>query len=366
MSKDKDITSVAAKQRHLHLLEKVRGNQALSAAELVELERYESDEKVVLDLGKSLLKETARFAGKYLISQAFSKRLGYISENLADADTIADTAIPLSEIFKRNPKAEQAFGKGQFLRNLKSLASVVETVSEAARKLGLSSGAELRELIDTDPEVGDLWNQTRLNTKIAAREALLGAAKDGNQAAIRVVENYLKDDAKVPAGPDMHHLSQKQVADLFDVDRITVRNWEIRDKLLRNSDGSYDLYAVLKWYKDYMARKSGAGAPAADTLRDMKAEQMKLDLAERKGQLLVREEVIAGLVARAQSMVSAFNYKRRELASMCHGQTVEGIEDILGRFFAELQRKQLELPDFLELPENAEKLLQQLFEQLQH
>jgi len=65
-------------------------------------------------------------------------------------------------------------------------------------------------------------------------------------------------------------------------------------------------------------------------------------------------------------MVGAFTYKRRELASMCHGQTVEGIEDILSRFFEELQRKQLELPDFLEVPENAEKLLQQLFEMLQH
>jgi len=298
----------------------------------------------------------------YHISQTNVRRLGYECESLVDADLAAELARPLAEFLSRDAKLQDAWERGQFLRNLKGLASVVETVSEAARKLELSSGNELRELIDSDPEVGDLWNQTRLNTKIQAREALLAAAKDGNQAAIRVVENYLKDDAKVPAGPDMHHLSQKQIAELFDIDRITVRNWELRDKLPRNGDGTYDLYVTVKWYKDYMARKGGATVPAADTLRDMKAEQMKLDLAQRKGQLLGREEVIAGLVARVQAMVSACNYRRRELASMCHGQTVEGIEDILGRFFEELQRKQLEMPEFLDIPDAAQQKLVECLE----
>jgi len=301
---------------------------------------------------------------KYKISQTAARRLGYECADLVEADSAAGLSRPLAKVLEKDPKAAEAFEQGQFLRNLKALASVVETVSEAARKLGLSGGNELRELIDTDAEVGDLWNQTRLNTKIQAREALLEAAKDGNQAAIRVVENYLKDDAKVPAGPDMRHLSQKQIAELFDVDRLTVRNWELRDKLMRNADGTYDLYDVLKWFKDYSERKAGTHVAPADELRDLKAAEKKLDLAERKKRLLPREEVIAGLVARVQAMVSAFNYKRRELASMCHGQTVQGIEDILNRFFEELQRKQLELPEFLELPAEAETKLAEIFEML--
>ncbi len=357
---DKDITAIATKQRHLALLEKVRGGSALSKAELAELEQYEAGEKSA----KNLVGFSARYAGKYMISQAYAKSLGYTCENIVEANAAAGTAISLTRIFKKNPKAEQAFGAGQFLRNLKSLASVVETVSEAARKLGLSGGAELRELIDSDPEVADIWNQTRLNTKIEAREALLGAAREGNQAAIRVVENYLRDDAKTPAGPDMHHLSQKQMAELFDVDRMTVRNWEVKDRLPRNADSTYDLYSAIGWFKDYLSRKAGTTAPAADDLRQMKAEHARLDLAERKGQLLAREQVVAGLVARVQSMVSAFNYKRRELAAMCHGQTVAGIEDILSRFFEELQRKQLEIPEMLQLPEAAGQKLGELFEMI--
>jgi DNA-binding transcriptional regulator YiaG len=275
---------------------------------------------------------------------------------------IAELARPLAEFLKRDQKLQESWERGQFLRNLKALASVVETVTEAAKKLGLSSGSELRDLLDSDSEISDLWSQTRLDTKIKAREALLEAAKAGNQAAIRVVENYLKDDQKVPAGPDLHHLSQKLLAELFDIDRLTVRNWELRDKLPRNADGSYDLYVTVKWHKDYMARKSSLTAPAADTMRDMKTEQLRLDLEERKANLIARNDVIAGLVARVQAMVAALENKKRELASMCHGQTIEGIEDIIGRFFEELQRNQSEIPEFLEIPPEAEKKLQQCLE----
>ena len=304
---------------------------------------------------------------RYTISQVRLRRLGYECEDMAAADVLAGLSRPLAAVIASDEKLAAAWQRGQFLRNLKAKASVVDTVTEAAAALKLQSGQALRDILDTDLEAADIWSQTRLDTRIRVREAMLEAAKDGNQRAISVVENYLKDDRKQrPAGTDLTKLIQKEIADLFDVSRITVNDWTNKQRCPRNADGSYNLYEVIKWYDKFLKSRTAGKAPAADELRDMKAESIKLDLAERKGQLLAREEVIAGLVARVQAMVGAFTYKRRELASMCHGQTVEGIEDILSRFFEELQRKQLELPEFLEVPENAEKLLQQLFEMLQH
>lgn len=359
---------IAQKQRHLLLLGRVRGNQALTKAELEELYQYEqmaSRQKQVVRVKKPKNREprTVNRRNLYRISQTAVRRLGYECADLAEADSAAALARPLAEFLGRDEKLMAAWERGQFLRNLKAKASVVDTVTEAASALKLQSGQALREILDTDLEAANIWFQTRLDTRIRVREAMLEAAKEGNQKAISVVENYLKDDQKQrPAGTDLTRLIQKEIADLFDVTRITVNDWTNKHRCPRNADGSYNLYEAIKWYDNYLRSRAAGKAPTADTLRDMKAEQMKLDLAERKGQLLPREEVVAGLVARAQAMVGAFTYKRRELASMCHGQTVEGIEDILSRFFEELQRKQLELPDFLELPAAAEEKFNELLE----
>jgi phage terminase Nu1 subunit (DNA packaging protein) len=304
-------------------------------------------------------------ANRWRISQSRCRRLCFECENLAAADAAADLARPLASFIARDGKLKAAWERGQFLRNLEALAGVVETVSEAAGKLKLSSGRQLREILDTDIEAADIWSQTRLDTRIAARQALLAAARDGNQAAIKAVENYLRDDQRAASsGPDMSKLMQKQVADLFDVNRLTVRNWVERHGCPQNADGSYDLGQVIKWFSNYQRRKSGTHVVPADKLRDLKVERMALQLSEEKGELLNREEVIAGLLARWRNIVGAFKYKRRELASMCHNQTVEGIEDIVGRFFAELQQKQLEVPEFLKLEAGAEKKLIELFDLL--
>jgi len=304
---------------------------------------------------------------KAKLSIAAAKSLGYTSENQTAADAASGLDVTLAGLFRYKKYATQkkAFERGQFLRNLEALAGVVETVSEAARKLGLASGSALREILDTDIEAGNLWNQKRLDTKIKAREGLITAAEAGNQAAIRAIENYLRDDQRpAAAGPDLHKLMQKSIADLFDVDRLTVRNWTERHNCPRNADGSFDLASVIRWWKGYESRKSGAHVEPGDKLRTLKAEEKQLDIAQRRGELLDRNEVIAGLVARCQLAVGAFNYKRRELANMVHNQTVEGIEDILGRFFEDLQRQQLDVPEFLELPAEAAGKLQECFKLL--
>ena len=301
------------------------------------------------------------------LTVAAAKSLGYLSENLTAADADSGLDVTLAGLFryKKYAHLKAAFERGQFLRNLKAKAGVVDTVSEAAAALKLSSGQALRDILDTDIEAADIWYQTRLDTRIRVREAMLQAAKDGNQKAIAVVENYLKDqDAQRPAGSDLTKLLQKEIADLFDVTRITVNDWCNKQKCPRNSDGTHNLYEVIRWYGDYERGKTTGKMPSADTLRDVNAEINRLKLAKMRDELVEIEPVVAGLVKRWQVMVAAFQYKRRELATMCHGQTVDSMIDIFSRHFDDLQRQMLDVSDVLSLSAEAEATFNLLIEQI--
>lgn len=301
------------------------------------------------------------------LSEAAAQRLGFEHTDLAAADAVAGLKRNLAKLLgsPRHPRLKAAFQRGQFLRNLRGLAGVVATVSEAAGKLGLANGEALREILDTDAEAADIWGQTRLDTILDARAALLAAAKDGNTTAIRTVENYLREEKQASGGgADLDHLTQKDICELLAVTRVTLADWQKGHRMPRNADRSYNLSAVIGWYADFLKSKASGPAPPADTLRDMKAEKMRLEVRRQKGELLDRVEVVGGFVARWQMLVGAFTYKRRELAMMLHGQTADGIEQILGRFFEDRQAELLEVPEFLRLPATAEKKLAECYELL--
>lgn len=293
---------------------------------------------------------------KRSLSEAQSQRLGFACKDIAEADAASGLGPNLARYFLRHPRLRAAFDRGRFLANLKALAGVVATVSEAAHKLGLVSGEALREMLDTDPEAGDIWSQTRLDTIIQARQALLTAAKEGNQTAIRAVENYLREE-KQQTGPsaDLTRLSQKEICELFAVSRVTLNEWQAKHTLPRNADKTYNLSQMIRWFGEFSQRKGGGGRILpADKLRDLKATEKEMDLAQRRSQLLEREAVISDLVQRWQRIVGAFRYKRRELAMMVHGQTVERIEDALSRFFGDIKREWRIPMAALQLPPEAQ------------
>jgi len=55
---------------------------------------------------------------------------------------------------------------------------------------------------------------------------------------------------------NLRHLMQKQVAELFGVDRLTIRNWTKQHGCPRCTSGNYDLYAVIQWWTKYLNRKN--------------------------------------------------------------------------------------------------------------
>jgi len=267
----------------------------------------------------------------------------------------------LAVYIKKFPPLAECWERGQLLRNLRACAAAIMTVSQSAKLLGFERGQQLRELLDTDSEICDLWEQTRIEAVVAAKKALAEAAKGGNQQAIKAVESFLYDEGEGRAANiNYEQLTINQMAELFSVTRQTVYDWYTKQGLSRNAEGGINLKDAIIWYGSFARRKADGRLLPADKLRDLKAEEKVIDLAERRHQLLPREEVIAGLLGRWGKIVGAFKYKGRELATMVHGQTVDGIEDILSRFFEDLQREWLTVPEFLYLPPRAEKRLEEL------
>lgn len=381
MSKQaRDITEIAQKQRHLFLLQKIKENKVLTNIEIRELEGYEKkpDAPILPIIKTSPAKRAPKkkaVPAKDKRGQAprtnrkrlplpglIVRRLGFECESLAEADCIIRKERPrlrktLAKYLKKYPELCEAWERGQLLRNIKSCAAAIMTVTQSAKLLGFARGAELRELLDTDIEICDLWEQTRIQAIVAAKKALAESAKAGNQQAIKAIESFLYDEGEGrAANVNYSQLTINQTADLFGVTRQTVYDWYTKHGLVRNAEGGINLKSTIEWYGNFIKHKGNGKLLPADKLRDLKAEEKKIDLAERRHQLLSREEVIAGLLERWQNVVGAFRYKARELATMVHGQTVDGSEDILSRFFEDLQREWLTVPEFLYLdPAGAEK-----------
>jgi len=307
---------------------------------------------------------------RFPVPELAVRRLGFECEDLAAADIILGKERPrlrktLDGYIKKHPELGRAWERGQLLRNIRACAAAIMTVSQAAKLLGFNRGAELRELLDTDGEIRDIWEQTRIQAIAAAKQALAEAAKEGNQRAIKAIEGFLYDEGEGRAvNINYSQLSINQAADLFGVTRQTIYDWYTKNGLARNVDGSINLKGAIEWYGNFVKRRPDGRVLPADRLRDLKAEEKKIDLAQRRHQLLDREEVTAGLLGRWQKIVGAFKYKGRELATMLHGQTVDSSEDIINRFFEDMQREWLTVPEFLYLPAAAAEKFDEIMQLL--
>ena len=303
---------------------------------------------------------------------AFARRLGYKCTDMAMADLVLHRYRPrlrktMAFYCQKYSEIGEAFDRGRLLFNLTDAARGVQTVSQAAKLLGFEHGRALRELLDTDSEINSVWEQNRIKTGARAKKALVKSAEQGNQAAIKAVEAFLYDEGEGTTGRGVNinyqSLGIDQTAKLFSVTRQTIYVWYTKNGLPRNGDGTINLKEARKWFEAFTRSKVTEGAVIpADSLRDLKAEQMRMNLAVRRHELLEQAEVTAGLAERWQKITAAFKYRTRELASMVHNQTVDGCVDILGRFFAELQAGWLEVPEFLHLSPKAQEKFIELME----
>jgi len=364
-----DITEIARKQRHLSLLRKVKENQPLSAAELGELQGYESQPSAAKENRKS---QIVNHKSRRSLTEASAQRLGLSCKDLAEADAASGLGPNLMKYFERHPRLRKAYDRGRLLRYLVELAPKA-MIYEAARRLkdlGFSqfeTAQDLRDFLDGDAEANELWETARVNGWIANREALVKTAGQGNVAAIKLMDKWAVDrqrETGEAGSANFGRVGVNQAAELFGVARETIHEWRTEKGLPANIDGTFDLHRAIQWYEDYTLKKAVRGKGEVGPLnpfQQVKTERERLQLEKDRGELIEREAVVGFQVVMMQNVVNAF-HGAADLANRCFGQPREEIVARLEEFSDEVMGKLQHVPAELKLTPRAEAKLIELYE----
>lgn len=304
----------------------------------------------------------ARISTQQMQSLAFS--YGTLIE--AQNSLPANSSIALAELIQHHDKVAEAWHRGQFLRNVRNLASVPVSLDEAAKRLNLNGPDELRRMLETDAEIGDLWRQTRQEAFIKIKLALVKTAMEGNQTAIRAVENFLRAemDYKISSTPQKLRLSD--IANLIGQLPGTVHNWVSRYHLPLGTDKTIELKDFIRWFETFTAEKAatknGRKKDQSSRLHQVKAEQIEIELKRHRHELLLRDEVMAGIVARHQVLVNSVKQKAPQIAQLCQGQKPERVIKIITDSLGDICRELCQVPTELHLPEVAAEAYKKVIE----
>lgn len=355
------MVEIAARQRHLLLLKKVRNNQALTAGELKELEDYEHGMAAKKTKKKTQKKRTVR-----------SKRQEFL--------------IRLAELAE-SPKIGLA---------------------QAADRLGLSA-EEFNKLLETDQEAGRTWRNAKTDALVKAGKLLWKQADDGNTVAARQILESLQET--IGSGGDLGAMAIKAIAGLigekparldywyrrhgmpknldgtvdlraflewyrrwliaentFDplrvktvpeleplvgVSKVSIFEW-IKQGMPRNADKSFSLPAVFKWIMDRIGSKPQAQAAPLNPLADKKARKLQLEIEQTEKKLVSRTAVELGWIFYASTFTAILDRKEGELPGLLADcKTEEEIKDILSGHFEQIRQVALQTPEDIcsELPQ---------------
>lgn len=298
------------------------------------------------------------------VSAATVRVLAMDTKSMAEADEQIDLAIPLVDLLKKFPRLKQAWERGRFLRSLRGLAASAASIAEAGHAMNMAE-ERMREILDTDAEARDVWNQARITTTIAVKAGMVRAAQEGKTAAVNSVLASLRREIAKPR-IDFSRLTVSQTEVATGYSRQTLHAWAKDRDAPRNADGTFDLPSLWGWFEKHVSRRTAApsqkNAFVNDPLKRAKAEKLSRELDMQKGQLLVRDEVVAGLVARHQVLVTAMARRPAELAIVLQGQTQARIVETLDQFFTDLRRRMLDVPESLRLSPRAKKMFLDLLE----
>ena len=298
MGKDAEISTVeiAQKQRHLHLLQKVKGDKSLNAKELKELTQYEAE------AAKQAKKKTPKDKRR----RARNKQGRFAAQT--DEPQLAALAAELKRLAAMDEQFESHF----------------------------------EGILEKYPRVKTAWEQ----------------------AISQRVEDAIRLRFATASQKDYRRITLQQLVEITGRTRITIYNW-VNKGLARNADGSFYLPTFLAWFEKYTVSKLPPSVIAEiNPLTKLKERRLQKDLDLADHQLLKRDEVMAGQIARHQNLINAFSHKAEEVAMLAVGQPQEKIAELLNNLFDEVLRAQCQVPEQLQLPEEKAGQFRELLESL--
>lgn len=306
------------------------------------------------------------------------KRLGMEYENLTLAEAkgvIAGRSIVT--LVASNVKAAEAWRRGQFLRACLMLAENTPLYDAAKyltqHHLGpFESGKELKDTIDRDSELNNIWYQRRLAARIATRSGMQSAVNSGhaNPSTVAAVERFLRDADEEGDGKskDWYMVSLKQLETLVGTTRQTLWRW--RDEpgmpvIGQGQTARVDLRKFIPWYADQIAKRSrGEKQSALNPLQHQKAQVMAIELKEQMGELVSDTAWIAWSTAVLQAIIGTFSDLTQMANDMAH-KGPEELSEALQRLQDDLAGHLHQIPDELKLSDGSKAKLMEFYGSLQ-
>ena len=288
-----------------------------------------------------------------------AKLRGLAESGLDMSAAAAELGLPAADLLvrlKKQPTLRQAWERGREILEL-GAASIGATLEQTAAALEITPD-ELRKRLAADPELLDVRRRTRMKQVRQVTTALLKSAtgdKPDIRAARELVENLKADD--VAGGVDLSRMRQKDLLPLLGFDprnRVTIGQWVSRGCPKNDDDGTYDLAAVIRWRLaelEQRLRDKSANETRVDRAKarrqDALAAQAEMRVAAMKEQLLPREAVDAGNVARVQTIKAAIlAWVRRmppQLEGLKRAQISKLLEGDIRQIFSKLAAGQVAL-----------------------
>jgi len=289
---------------------------------------------------------------------------------MAQADHTAGLPRPLRDIIDGDAALEAAWSRGQFLRNLRSAALKLTSLSKVARFLKIpGAGPELRRMLDADDEARNVFDSSWLKSEFDNRQRIIDSADAGNHQAIKSVALWLREKPEAGQGQavSFSRIPMMQLAELFHVTRQAIDKWTRQRGLPRNADGTFDLADVLPWFEnDITERIGGAVKPnEVDETRTLKAERLRRELDKDLGRLLERDKIVKGFTARFVMVKRSLETLPRDIGPLLENQSAMRIGDILTTWVTKVLSDQKTVPDEFSLPDDAGGKLLECLELLQ-
>lgn len=151
---------------------------------------------------------------------------------------------------------------------------------------------------------------------------------------------------------DPNRVRQIELEPFLGVTRQTVAQWTAAG-LPRNADGTYSLAAVFKWRTDQLASRTEKNAEPVNPLTAEKVRKLQREHDVAMRNLLDRGEVMSGQAARLRAVVNFMDRKAGEAGTALEGATADAITVYVEKLFDAIRDVLKQVPDELQLPEDA-------------
>ena len=268
----------------------------------------------------------------------------------------------LGRLMAKRVTFRRAWERGRLVYNV-GRATAGAPIEEAAASLEMSV-EQFRAVLRDDPELADARRQGRVEFLRRVYAGLAEQAQEGKVGAAREILSRLGREMDDRPPVNFSALRVSQAAEALGVTRQTIHAWATAGAP-QNGDRTYHLPRLIEWRARQLAAAGAepTGGDRAATEHDLsreRLERLRLENAARRGEMLERDRVVAGLVMRAARLKAWAENKPESLMRDLQGLPPAAMAERIELEVETLLRGQMSVPEWLELPPAAAGLFERL------